>query len=237
MSLKSRSIPARGCGRALARGACTGCRRRAAGSSSSSTARPSTRRPKAISARRGGAGRRARRQGRRRLPSLPGDGTHRLSGASVRRRPAAQRVGDAEPSADADDRRRHPPLAAPPDPVPRSATSRPTCGAGAEAIGGAARVRGSRRDAGDRRRGDGRGPRPDRPSVRGRAAADRWLGDRARARRELHRRGARRGRPQPLRRRCTAPRRSSPGAARARPGARWTPTGASIRRWRSRSRT
>ena len=70
--------------------------------------------------------------------------------------------GMREPPADADDRRRHPSLAAPADPV----RGRPRPGR-RRGRRGPPRLR---RDAGGRRRGDGRGPRQHRPGVRGRAA-------------------------------------------------------------------
>ena len=99
-------------------------RLRDAASSSSNIARPSIRRRKAISGR-----------WREALldaldapvavvcPVFPATGTHPLHGPSLRRRPAPQRIGHGEASAQPDDRSRHPPLAAPAD----ARRGRPPC--------------------------------------------------------------------------------------------------------------
>ena len=54
-------------------------------------------------------------------PAFPGAGRTHLPGPSLRRRPAALRIRHGAPPADADDRPRHPPLAAAPDARRRSA--------------------------------------------------------------------------------------------------------------------
>ena len=172
---------------------CTGCRRRDAGSSSSSTARPSTRRPKATS----GPSRRrwrtrstsrasssARPSRRRDAPSTRGissSATVLLSESGMQNHPLT-------PMTDADIRRwlrlqtrsdvGHVPA--------------PVVSGGAEAIGAALRARADRDEtlaivdavADEDLVRIGR-------AVRGCAAPDRRVGHRARARRELHRRGAR----------------------------------------------
>ena len=66
----------------------------------------------------------ARRAAGAGLPGVPGHRAHDLPGASLRARPAPERVGHGEASADADDRSRPPPLARAADAAAGSGTCR-----------------------------------------------------------------------------------------------------------------
>ena len=132
-----------------------------------------------------GAPRRARRRGGAGLPGIPRDRADDLPGASLRARPAPERVRHGEASADADDR----PGPAPVARVPDAARGRASAArGGARRPGGGAR--GHRRAAGGGGRDRGCRPPQARARREGAPAGDRGVRHPARAAGQLrHRAG------------------------------------------------